>query len=412
MSEKEFDIVIFGATSFVGQILCRYLVNDSSEPDLKWAISGRSQLKLRELKSSLGKEAQAAPILVADSFDEIALKNLCARTNLIISTVGPYALYGETLVKVCAQSGTDYCDLTGEPQFIKRMISLYEDDAKNSGARIVNCCGFDSIPSDIGVKFLQKEAYKKFGTKCDKVRLRVKAIRGGPSGGTIASGINTLASASKDNDLKRELRDPYSLCPPGHRNMVRQDDISLAYDNEFKSWVGPFIMATINTRVVLRSNALMEDPYAVQFKYDEGFLTGDGIKGQKRAKRLVRLSKISMGLLSIPFVRSLLTRYVFPKPGEGPSLDEQNSGFYDFRFLGRTQHGDEIRVKVLGDKDPGYGSTAKMLAQAGISLVRDISKEEVSGGFWTPASIFNDDFTNRLIMNAGLSFEVLSTVRG
>ena len=409
---KELDLIVFGATSFVGKIICRYLANERIEPNFSWAMAARSEEKLESLRATLGSGAEHIPIIVAESFDKAALAALCDRTAVVLSTVGPYALYGETLVKVCAQSGTDYCDLTGEPQFIKRMISLYEDDAKNSGARIVNCCGFDSIPSDIGVKFLQKEAYKKFGTKCDKVRLRVKAIRGGPSGGTIASGINTLASAFKDNDLKRELRDPYSLCPPGHRNMVRQDDISLAYDNEFKSWVGPFIMATINTRVVLRSNALMEDPYAVQFKYDEGFLTGDGIKGQKRAKRLVRLSKISIGLLSIPFVRSLLTRYVFPKPGEGPSLDEQNSGFYDFRFLGRTQHGDEIRVKVLGDKDPGYGSTAKMLAQAGISLVRDISKEEVSGGFWTPASIFNDDFTNRLIMNAGLSFEVLSTVRG
>ena len=412
MSEKEFDIVIFGATSFVGQIICRYLVNESTEPNLKWGISGRSQLKLRQLKLSLGESAQAVPIFVADSFDEDALNKLCARTNLIISTVGPYALYGDALVKACTQSGTDYCDLTGEPQWIKRMISLYEDDAKNSGARIVNCCGFDSIPSDIGVKFLQQEAYRKFGTKCDKVRLRVKAIRGGASGGTIASGINTLASAAKDSNLRRELKDPYSLCPPGHQNMVRQDEISVAYDNEFKSWVGPFIMAAINTRVVLRSNALIEPSYAVQFKYDEGFLTGDGHKGQKKAKRLVRLSKVSMGLLSMPLVRSLLTRYVLPKPGEGPSLDQQNSGFYDFRFFGRTQHGDEIKVKVTGDKDPGYGSTAKMLTQAGISLVKDVSKEEVPGGFWTPAAVFNDDLTNRLITNAGLSFEVLSTVRG
>ena len=412
MSDKEFDIVIFGATSFVGQILCRYLISENTEPDLKWAISGRSQLKLRELKSSLGEAAQAVPIFIADSFDEVALSNLCSRTELIISTVGPYALYGDTLVKVCTQSGTDYCDLTGEPQWIKRMISLYEDDAKASGSRIVNCCGFDSIPSDIGVKFLQQEAYKKFGTKCDKVRLRVKAIRGGPSGGTIASGINTLTSLDKDSDLQREFRDPYSLCPLGHRNMVRQDEISVAYDNEFKSWVGPFIMAAINTRVVLRSNALIEPSYAVQFKYDEGFLTGDGVAGRKRAKRLVRLSKVSMWLISISLVRSCLTRYVFPRPGEGPSLDDQNSGFFDFRFLGRTQHGDEIRVKVAGDKDPGYGSTAKMLAQAGISLLRDVGKKEVSGGFWTPAAVFNDDFTHRLIMNAGLSFEVLSTVRG
>ncbi len=412
MTDKEFDVVIFGATSFVGQILCRYLADEGSEPDLKWAIAGRSQFKLRELKTSLGKSVQAVPIFVADSFDEVALNNLCARTSLVITTVGPYALYGETLLRVCAQSGTDYCDLTGEPQWIKRMIALYEDDAKASGARIVNCCGFDSVPSDIGVKFLQQEALKKFGTMCDKVRLRVKAIRGGPSGGTVASGINTITQAGKDSALRRELRDLYSLCPPGHRNMVRQDEIRVMYDNEFKSWVAPFIMATINTRVVLRSNALMNPSYAEQFRYDEGFLTGDGSKGQKRAKQLELLLKILIGLLSIPPLRFFLTRFVFPKPGDGPSLDEQISGFYDFRFLGRTQHGDEIKVKVTGNQDPGYGSTAKMLAQAGVSLARDVDKQKVPGGFWTPATVFGDDYINRLTTNAGLSFEVLSTIRG
>ena len=412
MSNKEFDVVIFGATGFVGQILCRYLADEGSDPDLRWAIAGRSQIKLRALKTALGKSVQAIPIFVADSFDEVALSNLCVRTSLVIATVGPYALYGETLIKVCAQSGTDYCDLTGEPQWIKRMIALYEGDAKTSGARIVNCCGFDSIPSDIGVKFLQQEALKKFGTMCDKVRLRVKAIQGGPSGGTVASGLNTLKEAGKDSSLRRELRDLYSLCPPGHGNMVRQDQIKVTYDNEFKSWVGPFVMATINTRVVLRSNAIRESSYAEQFRYDEGFLTGDGRKGQKRAKQLERFLKISIGLLSIPLVRLFLTRFVLPKPGDGPSLDEQISGFYDFRFLGRTQHGDEIKVKVTGDRDPGYGSTAKMLAQAGISLVKDVDKQEVPGGFWTPATAFNEDYTNRLITNAGLSFEVLSTIRG
>ena len=292
------------------------------------------------------------------------------------------------------------------------MIALYEDDARASGARIVNCCGFDSVPSDIGVKFLQQEALKKFGTMCDKVRLRVKAIQGGPSGGTVASGINTITQAGKDRALRRELRDLYSLFPPGHRNMVRQDEIRVMYDNEFKSWVAPFIMATINTRVVLRSNALMNPSYAEQFRYDEGFLTGDGSRGQKRAKQLERLLKISIGLLSVPPLRFFLTRFVLPKPGDGPSFDEQISGFYDFRFLGRTQHGDEIKVKLTGNRDPGYGSTAKILAQAGVSLVRDVDKREVPGGFWTPATIFGDDYINRLITNAGISFEVLSTIRG
>tara|TARA_X000001036_G_scaffold412732_1_gene426479 strand:- start:441 stop:1679 length:1239 start_codon:yes stop_codon:yes gene_type:complete len=412
MGSKEFDIVIFGATSFVGQILSRYFVNDCNEPDLKWALAGRSQNKLRELKSDLGHQANAVPIFVADSFDEIALKNLCARTSLVISTVGPYALYGDTLLRVCAQSGTDYCDLTGEPHWIRRMMSSYEEDAKRSGARIVNSCGFDSIPSDLGVKFLQNKAFEKFGTRCDKVRLRVKGIRGSASGGTIASGVNTFQQAAKDHELRRELKDPYSLCPQGHRNMVRQDEINVVYDKEFKSWVGPFVMAAINTRIVLRSNAISNSPYAEQFRYDEGWLTGDGGKGQKRAKRLLRYLRAATVLISITPIRVFFTRFVLPRPGDGPSLDEQISGFYDFRLLGRTSHGDEIRVKVMGDRDPGYGSTAKMLGQAGISLVKDISKESVPGGFWTPATVFNDEFIERLRTNAGMSFEVLSTIRG
>ena len=179
MSTKEFDLVIFGATSFVGQLVCDYLLNEAIGAHLNWAMAGRSQSKLRKIKNELGEKAASLPLFIADSLDEIALKNLCQRTNLIVSTVGPYALYGETLIKVCAQTGTDYCDLTGEPQWIRRMTLAYEREAEASGARIVNCCGFDSMPSDLGVKFLQQNALKKFGTTCDKVRLRVKSIKGG-----------------------------------------------------------------------------------------------------------------------------------------------------------------------------------------------------------------------------------------
>ncbi len=412
MVSKEFDIVIFGATSFAGQILCEYLLNEYVEPDLNWAMAGRSQSKLRALKTALGEKAEIVPLFIADSFDEVALINLCNGANVVVSTVGPYSLYGEILVKACAESGTDYCDLTGETHWIRRMALTYQKAAEASGARIINCCGFDSIPSDLGVKFLQQEALKKFGTPCDKVRLRVKASKGGPSGGTIASGVNTYKEAAKDPSLREELRDYYSLCYEGHSNKVKQRTINVEYDKDFKSWVGPFIMAGVNTRVVLRSNALMKPPYAKQFRYDEGTLTGDGEKGRKKARLLAWLSKIGMIAIAIPPIRALLLRFFLPKPGEGPTPKEQKEGYYDFRFLGVTEHGDEIRVKVTGDRDPGYGSTAKMLAQAAISLRLEVSKDDVPGGFWTPATAFNDKLFERLKTHAGISFEVTSTVRG
>ena len=412
MRTKEFDLVIFGATSFVGQLVCDYLLNEAIGAHLNWAMAGRSQSKLRKIKNELGEKAASLPLFIADSLDEIALKNLCQRTNLIVSTVGPYALYGETLIEVCAQTGTDYCDLTGEPQWIRRMTLAYEREAEASGARIVNCCGFDSMPSDLGVKFLQQNALKKFGTTCDKVRLRVKSIKGGASGGTIASIMNIYKEAADDEELKEELKNLYSLCPEGHVNKVRQRLINVEYDKVFKSWVSPFVMAAINTRVVLRSNALMSPPYAKQFHYDEGTLAGDGKKGRKKAKRLAWLSKLGMSAMTLPLARVLILKLFLPKPGEGPSRREQNDGFYDLRLLGITEHGDEILAKVAGDKDPGYGSTAKMLTQAAISLRLEVSESALPGGFWTPATAFGDKLFDRLQSHAGISFEVLSTKRG
>ena len=234
MSTKEFDLVVFGATSFVGQLVCDYLLNETIDADLNWAMAGRSQSKLRKIKNDLGEKAASLPLFIADSFDEAALKNLCERTNLIVSTVGPYALYGESLIKVCAQSGTDYCDLTGEQQWIRRMSRAYQHEAEASGARIVNCCGFDSMPSDLGVKFLQQNALNKFGTTCDKVRLRVKSIKGSASGGTIASMVNIFKETADDEELREEFKNLYSLCPDDHRNKVRQRLIDVEYDKVFK----------------------------------------------------------------------------------------------------------------------------------------------------------------------------------
>lgn len=401
-----FDIILFGATSFVGKILCNYLVNEHTEPGLSWAMAARSEAKLAELKASLGEAAESIPTLVADSANESEMRGLCEQASLIISTVGPYALYGELLVKACAESGTDYCDLTGEAHWIRRMLVKYESAAQASGARIVHSCGFDSIPSDLGVKYLQDQAMARFGQYCRKVKMRVKASKGGASGGTIASGVNLYKEAAKDPELRRELRDPYSICPEGHGFTARQRTVGLEYDEDFQAWAGPFIMAAINTRIVLRSNALHQPPYHPEFLYEEGVLTGDGDKGKKRARNLARGTKLGTVVMAIAPLRWVAMKFL-PKPGEGPSPKEQQEGFYDLRFYGETESGETLTVKVYGDRDPGYGSTSKMLAQAGISLCKDVSREQRSGGFWTPATVFDERLFERLQSYAGLSFEVL-----
>ncbi len=408
MTNKKFDLVIFGATSFAGKIVCEYLIGEHLEPNLSWAMAARSESKLQAFRLELGEKASDIPLIIADSFDEPALIELCRQTHVVISTVGPFALYGDMLVKTCAENGTDYCDLTGEAQWVRRMFLAYGDTAKASGARLVNCCGFDSIPSDLGVKFLQQQAQLNFHNYCDKVRMRVKAVKGGASGGTIASAINIFKEAAANSDLRAELRDFYSLCPERHRNKAAQRNVHLEYDADFKSWVGPFIMAGVNTRVVLRSNALNETPYAEQFYYDEGTLTGDGVAGEKKAKRSARFSRVGPMLLGIPPIRAIITRFFLPKPGQGPSTEEQEAGFWDLRFMGTSVKGDKIWVKVTGDRDPGYGSSAKMLAQAGISLRRDVDKGDCEGGFWTPAAIFGDRFIERLQAYAGFTFELES----
>ena len=400
-------LTVFGATSFVGQILTRYLYGRvGTDGELRWAIAGRSEKKLRELHGSLYPKAAKLPQIVANAGDEKALREMCAESRVVISTVGPYALYGEPLVKICANTGTDYCDLTGEVQWIRRMIRKYEGAARASGARIVHCCGFDSIPSDLGVHFLQKHAMQKYGRTCPRVKLRVKAMRGGASGGTIASMLNVVKEASDDPELRRELANPYSLCPDGYTPQLRQPNVSLAeYDTDFKSWIAPFVMAAVNTRIVHRTNALSKQAYGADFRYDEAVLRGDGFKGRAAATSMGAGLRAFMAAAAVPPTRWVLERFL-PGPGEGPSPEEQRNGFFDIRIFGRTE-GHTLQVKVTGDRDPGYGSTGKMLGQAGACLALDTPKANTPGGFWTPATIFGDRLIDRLTRYSGLRFEVV-----
>ncbi|WP_151765872.1 saccharopine dehydrogenase family protein [Acinetobacter colistiniresistens] len=412
MNQTKYDLVVFGATSFVGQILTRYLVEyfaDHKE-QLNWAIAGRSQQKLQQVKDALGTTGQAIPILVADANNQTELDALCAQTRVVVSTVGPYALYGEPLVQACVNNGTDYCDLTGETQWIKQMITKYEAQAQQSGARIVHCCGFDSVPSDMGVYYLQQQAQQQFNAPATQVSMRVKTLKGGASGGTVASLINVVQEAAADPALRKDLLNPYILCPANHGNTQRQIYIKTAkFDPDFNAWIAPFVMAAVNERVVQRSNALSGNAYGNNFSYNEAMLTGEGLKGRLKALGVVSgLAAFMLAAVSKP-ISQVMERYLLPKPGEGPTPEQQRAGRFDLRFVGKTDAGQSLKVKVTGDRDPGYGSTGKMLGQAALSLAIDHAKDSEkvgrNGGFWTPATMFDDRFIQRLTEHAGLSFE-------
>jgi short subunit dehydrogenase-like uncharacterized protein len=404
---EKYDLIVFGATSFVGQLLTRYLFERHGvDADLRWAIAGRSHVKLTEVRADLGSAAATLPILVANSDDEASLIALCQQTRVVVSTVGPYSIYGETLVKVCAESGTDYCDLTGEAPWIARMLAKYEDAAKQSGARIVHCSGFDSIPSDLGTYYLQQQAKAKFGSYCSTVKMRVKAMRGGLSGGTVASMIHIINEAAKDPVVRKVLSDPYSLSPATDVKQPRQPNLMFAqFDDDAKAWSFPFIMAAINSKIVFRSNALAGYPYGYDFIYDEAMLAGTGLKGRATATVGALGIAGAFTALVVPPTRMLMERYVVPKPGEGPTPDQQAAGFYDLRFYGRTAAGEKIVTQLKGDRDPGYGATAKLLGEAVVCLALDIPKAQ--GGFWTTASLMGDPLIERLSAYAGVQFSVL-----
>ena len=408
MTKPSFDLIVYGATSFVGQILTRYLVEHVGvNKTVNWAIAGRSASKLDALKTSLGTAGDDLTVIIADADNADALAHMAKSTRVIATTVGPYALYGEALVKACAENGTDYCDLCGEAYWIKRMIVKYADAAKQSGARIVSCCGFDSIPSDLGVHFLQQHGQQRFGRYFNSIKLAVNAMKGGASGGTLASIIEAVKAAKSDPKLRKDMNNPYILCP--EIPDLRHPQVSIkgpAYDADFQRWSAPFIMEAINARVVLRSNMLLGMAYGDDFLYREQMITGKGFKGRLSAIGLTA----GLGLFAVTVIinplRAFMQRYVLPKPGEGPSPEAQLAGYFDLSLLGKNEDGKTLKVRVTGDRDPGYGCTAKMLAQASLCLAFDITQEQCNGGFWTPATAMGDQLTDRLTQHAGMTFTI------
>ena len=396
IDKRDFDIIIWGASGFTGRLVAEYLCQNYSPNELKWAIAGRDANKLNKIRDQYLNEK--IPIIIADSFDEVSLNKMTKRTKVICTTVGPYAKYGSFLVKSCVSSKTHYCDLAGEAQWIRKMIDLHHEDARDNNLRIVNSCGFDSIPSDLGVYYIHKNISKKNLS----IRMRVTGAKGTYSGGTYASMQNIIKEAFKDREVRKSLTNPYGLNPVGQQDGLDKRDLrSVKYDKRIKSWISPFLMAGINTRIVRRSNALSNFSYGKEFTYDEAVMTGKGFKGRLNG---IFLSIPLMFLASKPgsFFNKIFN-IISPKPGQGPNKKERENGYFSLRFFVFQLEGNKSIFRVTGDRDPGYGSTSKMLAESAVCLAKDELEERY--GVLTPSYAMGDNILNRLISKAGLTFK-------
>ena len=395
IDKKEFDVIIWGASGFTGRLVAEYLFQNYNKDELNWAIAGRDIKKLNKIRDQYLD--QNIPVIIADSFDEVSLDKMTKRTKVICTTVGPYAKYGSQLVKSCVKSKTHYCDLAGEAQWIRKMIDIYHEAATENQIKIVNSCGFDSVPSDLGVYYIHKYLSKKNLS----IKMRVTGAKGRYSGGTYASMQNIIKDAYKDREVRKSLTNPYGLNPEGQQDGLDKRDLrSVKYDKKIKSWISPFLMAGINTRIVRRSNALSNFSYGKKFQYDEAVMTGKGLKGRLNG---IILSIPLMFLAAKPgsFINKIFN-IISPKPGQGPNKKERENGYFSFRFFVFDKEGVESIFKVTGDKDPGYGSTSKMLAESAVCLAKD--KLDNRYGLLTPSYAMGDNILNRLILKAGLTF--------
>lgn len=390
-SDKSIDIAVYGATGFTGRLVAEYLaLTYPSASGLRWAMAGRSADKLAAVRDEIGAPADT-PLIVADSEDRAALEALAAQAKVILSTVGPYQLYGNEVIEVCARTGTDYVDLCGEPVWMAEKIAQHSTTAQQSGARIVFSCGFDSIPFEMGVFYLQQEAQKTFGQPCTQVAGRVLQMKGTSSGGTVASFRASMAAAMNNPALIEIMKNPFALTEgfqgpkQPSSSKPREDDVLGG------QWVAPFFMAPINTKNVHRSNKLLGHAYGEDFTYNEMVVTGPGEKGEAIAQKVAASG-------------GGMTSKSAPQPGEGPSKEERESGHYEVLFVGKTADGQTVKAGVKGDRDPGYGSTSKMIAEAALCLIKD--RSDTPGGIWTPAPALGEALLDRLQANAGLTFDL------
>ena len=399
---KQFDIVIWGASSFTGKLVTEYIFNKYGSTKIKWAIAGRNLDKLEKVRSQVAYED--IPIFIADSFDEDSLSKFVKKTKVVCSTVGPYSLYGTKLVKVCLENNTNYCDITGEAHWIRALIDNFHEEAKSKKIKIVNSCGFDSIPSDMGVYFIQNEIKKVYKSYAKSIKMRVAGIRGGISGGTYGSINNLLKEAYADRNVFKVLNNPYGLNPKDKmEGMDKKDLRKIIFDKESNSWIYPFIMAGINTKIVRRSNALSNFKYGKDFRYEEATMSGKGISGFWKAVLAV-FPLVMVGLNPNSFLKKIVNSFM-PKPGEGPGLEKRKNGFYNLRFYVTIDDKNKAFAKVIGDSDPGYDSTSKMLAESALCLAFDRLPENY--GVVTPSFSMGDKLLDRLNHNAGLKFELI-----
>lgn len=408
----EFDVVVWGATGFTGRLVAGYLASQYGiGNDLRWAIGGRNPARLKAVRDGLGRDATALPILVADSHDPQSLAAMVRRTRVVCSTVGPFASLGSELVAACAEQGTDYCDIAGEAHWIRAMIDSHEETARTSGAHIVNCCGFDSLPSDLGTWFVQQAMRQRHGVAAAEVAMRVRRIKGKFSGGTFATLLETVKAAAGDPSVRRALGHPYALNPAGRQTgPPPTDPRGPRWDRHTRAWIAPFIMASINTRIVRRSNVLLDDAYGRDFRYSEAVMTGRGVAGFIKATLLTASLGLFMGLLALPPTRALLARFLLPRSGEGPSEQERESGMFDILLIAQhpTHREHHLTARVTADRDPGYGATCRMLGESAVCLARDSQPRAMPGGFWTPASAMGSQLIERLCQNAGMNFRLIS----
>ena len=398
---RKYDLVIWGATSFTGKLVTEYLFNKYGSSKIKWAIAGRNLDKLKKIRSEVADEK--IPMFIADSFDEESLLKFIKKTKVVCSTVGPYSLYGTKLVKLCVENNTNYCDITGEAHWIRNLIDQFHEEAKSKKIKIVNSCGFDSIPSDMGVYFIQNEIKKTYKNYANFIKMRVAGVRGGISGGTYVSINNLLKEAYSNKKIFRVLNNPYGLNPKNKmEGMDKKDLRKIIFDKESNSWIYPFIMAGINTKIVRRSHALTNFQYGKDFRYEEAMMSGKGISGLLKAI-LAAFPLAMIGLNPNSFLKKIVNSYM-PKPGEGPGLEKRKNGFYNLRFYVTIDGRRKAFAKVVGDNDPGYGSTSKMLAESALCLAFDKLPENY--GVVTPSIAMGNQLLERLRNNAGLNFQI------
>ena len=400
---RDFDVIVYGATGFTGRLVAEHLnATYGVGGNLRWAIAGRSLAKLESVRRVIAAP-DTLPLVVADASDPRSLGALTRATKVVITTVGPYQLYGERLVEACCEAGTDYVDLCGEPAWMAAIIPTYQDKARASGARIVFSCGFDSIPFDLGVTFLQSQARARFGAPLVRVRGRVRSMKGGFSGGTIASLMATLDASKRDPTIAKTLANPFALTP-GFSGPIQPAGDAPLLDEAAGAWATPFVMASINTKNVHRTNFLLGHAFGADFIYDEMMLTGEGPRGEKRAKAAASFGRTQTMLLGFAPTRALLRQFALPKPGQGPSKEDRETGSYDVLFIGETKDGRRLRASVKGERDPGYGSTSKMIGESALCLAQEVGRDRVPGGVWTPGAALGATLIARLEANAGLRF--------